>query len=63
VDATPRVFDVRVADLEPVAPGSSLRPIVARLDTVLLVVDTVNARPGATGVLTVHQAAVVGAGG
>lgn len=57
VDETPRTFDVRIADLDPIMPGSSLRPIVARLDTILLVVDTVNALPGSTGTLTVHAAA------
>jgi hypothetical protein len=60
LDQTPRTFDIRIADLEPVEPGSSLRPIVARLDTLLLVVDTVNTRPGASGAVTVHRAEVIG---
>jgi hypothetical protein len=41
-------YVVSLADLEPVERGSSLRPIVARVQSVLLVVDTVNATPGSS---------------
>ena len=46
---------VRLADLEPVERGSTLRPVVARVQSVLLVVDTVNARPGTSGVVRIKD--------
>jgi hypothetical protein len=49
LDPTPRVIDLALSDLEPVGPATALRPVVARVQAVLFVVDTVNAAPGATG--------------
>jgi hypothetical protein len=40
---------VRLEDLEPVGGPSSQRPIVARVQAVLFVVDTINAKPGQGG--------------
>jgi hypothetical protein len=55
VDETPRQFSIRLADLEPVSRSSPLRPVVARVQSVLLVVDTVNARPGTEGRLSLSD--------
>jgi hypothetical protein len=49
LDSTPRTIDVRLGDMEPVGPATSLRPIVARVQSILFVVDTVNAQPGSSG--------------
>ncbi len=49
VDQTPRVIDLALSELEPVGPATALRPIVARVQSVLFVIDTINAAPGATG--------------
>jgi hypothetical protein len=49
LDATPRSFDLALGDFDPVGPATSLRPIVAKLQGILFVVDTVNTRPGASG--------------
>ena len=55
LDETPRQIVIRLAELEPVDRGS-LRPVVARVHSVLLVVDTVNTLPGTSGAVTVRQA-------
>ena len=49
VDDVPRRFSIRLADLDPVDRRSPLRPISARVQSILLVMDTVNARPGSSG--------------
>lgn len=49
LDQTPRVIDLALSELEPVGPATALRPIVARVQSVLFVIDTVNAAPGAAG--------------
>jgi hypothetical protein len=49
LDSTPRTIDLRLADFDPVGPATALRPIVARVQSVLFVVDTVNTQPGAAG--------------
>ena len=49
IDQTPRPFRVRLADLEPVDRRSSSSPITSRVQSILLVVDTVNAKPGSSG--------------
>jgi hypothetical protein len=63
VDETPRPFSVRLADLEPVNRTSPLRPVVARVQSVLLVIDTLNARPGTDGQLTLRQVRLVAVSG
>jgi hypothetical protein len=50
-DEQPRRVEVRLAELNPVDRRSSLRPVVAKLQSLLMVVDTVNARPGTSGSL------------
>lgn len=59
VDSTPRPITVRLSELEPVEPASTLRPTAVTVQSVLLVVDTVNARPGASGELVVVSARLV----
>jgi hypothetical protein len=49
------VIDVRLADLEPVGGSTTQQPLVARVESVLFVVDTVNARPGDRGVVTISE--------
>jgi hypothetical protein len=56
LDSTPRQIDLALAQLDPVGPATSLRPIAARVQSVLFVVDTVNTLPGTGG--TVWIAAV-----
>jgi len=51
VDTTPTPIVVRLEDLEPVGGSSSQQPIVAMIRSVLFVIDTVNTRPGASGVV------------
>ena len=49
LDQTPRVIDLALSELEPVGTSTALRPIVARVQSVLFVIDTVNTAPGTTG--------------
>jgi hypothetical protein len=59
LDGEPRTYVVNLGDLEPVERGSVLRPIVAKVQSVLLVIDTVNALPGSSGVVTIHDVTLV----
>ena len=49
VDETPRDLSVFLDDLRPIGPTSSWKANLSKADTLLLVVDTTNARPGAAG--------------
>ncbi len=49
VDDTPRPFSVALSELEPVDRRTQMRPISARVQSVLLVIDTLNTLPGGTG--------------
>ena len=51
VDETLRVIELRFADFQPLGLVSSERPEVERVDSLLIVIDTLNSRPGAAGVL------------
>ena len=59
LDREPRTYVVRLSELEPVERGSALRPIVARVQAVLLVIDTVNTLPGHSGVVRISQVRLV----
>ena len=48
-DQTPRPVTALLQDFQPVNRATSQRPIVARVRSVLFVVDTLNARPGTSG--------------
>jgi hypothetical protein len=55
VDQTARTYRIPLSDLEPVDRRSPLRPVTARVQSVLLVIDTVNARPGTSGEVTLKE--------
>jgi hypothetical protein len=59
VDSTPREVVVDLADMQPVDRRTALRPVSARVQSILLVVDTVNTRPGTSGEITILNAKVV----
>lgn len=52
LDGTARPVTLALQDLEPIDPASLLRPTAARIRSLLVVVDTLNALPGAKGALT-----------
>ena len=49
VDETSKSISVRLADLQPIDRRTALRPVVARVQSVLVVIDTVNTRTGSAG--------------
>lgn len=49
IDTEPREIVVRLEDLEPVGGVTSQQPLVAPVQSVLFVVDTVNTAPGSSG--------------
>jgi hypothetical protein len=49
LDTTPRQFTIDVADLRPRGATSQPRPDLSAVQSVLFVVDTVNAEIGASG--------------
>ncbi len=59
LDQSPRDIVVELADMQPVGRQTALRPIVARVQSVLIVIDTINARPDSAGHLTIKDARFV----
>lgn len=59
LDREPRTYVVSLSELEPVERGSMLRPIVARVQSVLLVIDTVNTLPGSSGVVHLNDVRLI----
>jgi hypothetical protein len=55
VDETVRSISVRLSDLQPIDRRTALRPVVARLQSVLVVIDTVNTRTGSAGELSLRN--------
>lgn len=55
VGTAPRDVVVRLEDLEPVGGTTSQQPVVARIQSVLFVVDTVNTLPGTAGRLRISN--------
>jgi hypothetical protein len=53
VDGALRSIELRFADFRPLGPVSSTQPPLDRIDSLLLVVDTLNSLPGTTGVLSI----------
>lgn len=49
LDQTPRPITVRMTDVAPVGFQATRRPVVARVKSILFVVDTLNTAPGTTG--------------
>jgi hypothetical protein len=58
VDETARAIVVRLQDFEPADAPTTRRPIVAPIQTLLFVVDTVNALPGSAGTLWLSDVAL-----
>jgi hypothetical protein len=68
LDATARTVSVPLQRFEPVDPQGILRPTAARIRSLLIVVDTLNSRPGTTGAVTIdavtlHKAPADGGAG
>jgi hypothetical protein len=55
VDQTARPVVVRLQDFEPADAPTTRRPVVAPIQTLLFVVDTVNSRPGSTGTIWLSE--------
>jgi predicted metal-dependent phosphoesterase TrpH len=55
LDQTPRVIDLALSELEPIGPATTLRPVVARVQSILLVVDTINTAPGTSGSVRISR--------
>jgi hypothetical protein len=56
VDETPRQISLRIQDFEPADRAvTSLRPNAVPLEALLFVIDTVNAKPGTVGEITVSD--------
>ncbi|HXT71780.1 MAG TPA: PHP domain-containing protein [Vicinamibacterales bacterium] len=62
LDATPREIIVDLSDMQPVDRRTALRPIVARVQSVLIVIDTLNAKPGSAGEVNIRDARFVHGG-
>jgi hypothetical protein len=58
LDRTPRAISVPLQDFDPADAPTSRRPIVARLDAVLIVVDTLNSHTGTSGTIWLEQVSV-----
>jgi hypothetical protein len=58
-DTTPQTVELHVQDFQPAdSPSTTTRPIVARLQSVLVVVDTLNAFPGTKGTIWLSDVAL-----
>ena len=55
LDESPRKIAVSLSSLQPVDRRSALRPIVARVQSVLVVIDTVNTVPGSAGWIRLRE--------
>jgi hypothetical protein len=62
LDETPREIAVFFNELRPLGRTDTDRPDVGRVDSLLFVVDTTHARPGAEGEVWVRQVRLEGAG-
>jgi hypothetical protein len=58
VDETLRPIELGFADFQPLGFVSSERPDFVRVDSLLLVIDTLNSRPGAAGVIEIADLAL-----
>lgn len=58
-DDEPRVVELSLRDFLPIGATSTAAPPLARIDSLLFVVDTLNSRPGATGAVTLSEIAFV----
>jgi hypothetical protein len=58
LDETPRHVAVSLAEFDPVEPYTSQRPVVSPVQSLLLVVDTVNTAPGTSGTIWLSNVAL-----
>ncbi|MSO36493.1 MAG: hypothetical protein EXQ54_08705 [Acidobacteria bacterium] len=58
-DTRERVVDLPLRSFLPIGATSTTAPALDRIDSLLLVVDTLNNRPGATGSMTIAEVAFV----
>jgi hypothetical protein len=59
VDSESRLVDVALASFKPIGVTSSAQAPLERVDSLLFVVDTLNALPGSRGNLTISEVAFV----
>lgn len=59
IDRTPRTFRLPLSDFRAVDRGSLMQPIAARVQSVLIVIDTLNTNPGADGEVLLQSVAYV----
>ena len=55
LDQSPRTVDIRFADFRPVSGATNDPPILARVDSVLFVIDTVNTKIGSNGQIQIDD--------
>ena len=58
LDQSPRSVELRLEDFEPADAPTSRRPVAVPLQSLLFVVDTVNAAPGSRGIIWLSEIAV-----
>jgi hypothetical protein len=63
LDATPRPVVIALEDLVPADPQGSLRPVVARIQAVLFVVDRTNSALGSSGRVTLREITLTASAG
>ena len=59
LDTTPRPITVRMVDVSPQGFSAARRPVVARIKSILFVVDTLNTAPGTTGAVQLSNIRLV----
>ena len=62
LDATPQPIIVRMIDVTPQGFRAARRPVVARLKSILFVVDTLNTAPGSRGLMRLSDIRLVRTG-
>jgi hypothetical protein len=55
LDSTPRTIDVAFNDFRPVGSTSSPRPALAKIDSILFVIDTINNKIGSNGQIQIDD--------
>jgi hypothetical protein len=55
LDQAPRTIELPFADFRPVSKTSAAQPVLSKVDAVLFVVDTVNAKIGSNGQITIDD--------
>ncbi len=55
LDRTPRTIELPFADFRPVGTASAAQPVLSKVESVLLVIDTVNTKIGSNGQITIDD--------